>query len=394
MGVGFAGNILSFECWVFPQNHNFGANAQMIAGAYAAVSANGRWYIGFDKTANATTQLVFGWTTSSSTQTGVTTTVFPITHGQWNHIAVTVDATTAASSTIKLFANGLLLNTFTAQDLSSQTAYYQPTQIGGCGSTTYTSEFHGYISNFRILKGSLAYTGNYTVPTAPLTAITNTVLLTCQSNKFLDNSTNAFALTRNGDVKVRSLNPFQRNTNTSMYFDGTGDALPIPYNPVLNLGAGNFTIEFWSYVNATPTAEGYFFSIGPAGSGAANRGLRLAVHNGTTAGIYFNALGIGSETLLGSFPTAGVWNHIAFVRNGTTVTGYVNGIALGTTFNAGTSTITDISVGDYSFVGGLNSSGSTPRLFFNGYIDELRLTKGIARYTANFSAPTAAFQTI
>ena len=308
---------------------------------------------------------------------------------KWNHIAIS-----RVGSVITGYLNGATAGTLSNSATIVTTTWY----IGGVdeGGNYDNHAIKGSISNFRIIKGTGLYSGStITVPTAPLTAVTNTALLTCQSNKFIDASTNVYAITRNGNAAVKSFNPFVRNTNTSMLFDGTGDALPIPYSPVLNLGAGNFTIEFWSYVNATPTTEGYFFSIGPAGSGAANRGLRLGVHNSIAAGIYFWAGGVAgnAETLLGSFPTAGAWNHIAFVRNGTTVTGYVNGIALGTTFNASTTSISDMSVGDYSFVAGLNSSGGTPRLFYNGYLEDLRVTKGVARYTANFTPPSAKLQT-
>ena len=377
MGVGFAGNIISIESWVFPQNFNFGAYGQMIAGAYAAVSANGRWYIGFDKTANSTTQLVMGWTTSSSTQTGVTTTTFPITHGQWNHIAVTVDATTAASSTIKLFANGVLLNTFTAQDLSTQTAYYQPTQIGGCGSTTYTSEFHGYISNFRILKGSLAYTGNYTVPTAPLTAITNTALLTCQSNKFVDNSTNAFALTRNGDVLVSSLNPFQRNTKTSMYFDGTGDLLSIPINPVFGFGTGDFTVEFWMNLNSLMTTEMDILDCQTTNA--------FCIYKITTSGaLAWRPYAGTDQTILAhaSIPIR-QWVHVAVSRSSGTTKAFVNGVQTNSVADATNYAIPTV----VYTVGGRN--GGT--FGVPGYIEDLRITRGYARYTANFAPTTTKF---
>jgi hypothetical protein len=174
--------------------------------------------------------------------------------------------------------------------------------------------------------------------------------------------------------------------NASMYFNGSS-ALPMAYSPLFNFGTGNFTIEFWIYVTATPSTEQYFFSVGPAGSGSANRGYRIAAHNGSAAGIYFYAGGVAAnaETLLGSFPSINAWHHIAIVRNGTTITGYLNGTALGTTINASTTAITDIISGDYSFIGALQGTAPAGRLFYNGYIDELRITKGIARYTANFT---------
>jgi len=375
MGTGFAGNILSFECWVFPQNHNFNANSQILIGAYAAVSANGRWTIGLDKTANATTNIVVGWTTSTSTQTGVSTTTTPITHGQWNHIAVTIDATTAASSTVKIFANGLLLNTFTAQDFSSQTAYYQPAYIGGCGSTTYTSEFHGYISNFRILKGSLAYTTNYTVPTAPLTAITNTVLLTCQSNTFKDNSIGTFALTRNGDVSVRSFNPFQRNTKTSMYFDGTGDYLKSSYLPNYDLSKGNFTIEYWMYITSVNGVLNDVISYRGASNGWISRfdGSRMLI---------FTFTGGAVITATTAFTTS-TWNHVAICRVTNTVNIYLNGTLAGTGASTGG---LDGTTSDKLIIG-VNADLSSYAI--TGYIDDLRITKGYARYTANFTPTTS-----
>ena len=248
---------------------------------------------------------------------------------------------------------------------------------------------------YRIYKFVTSGTMYITFNTETIAAITGsqTSLLTCQSNRLIDNSTNLFAITRAGSTSVQSFNPFQRNSAATLYFDGTGDALAIPYNPAFNFGAGNFTIEFWMYVTATPSTEQYFLAVGPAGSGGVTRGWRMAAHNGTAAGIYFSPTGIGSEVLLGSFPNASAWHHIAIVRNSTTITGYVDGIALGTTINASTTAITNITSGDYSFVGGMLNSGATPRLFYNGYIDDLRITKGVARYTGTFTPSTSAFIT-
>ena len=324
----------------------------------------------------------------------IATATYTFVVGVWYHIAMTRNA----ANTCTVWINGMSSATGT-----NATSFAQGTWLMYGGSNNGGA---GYISNLRVVKGVAVYTANFTPPTAPLTATqsanTNgnpsaaitgaqTSLLTCQSNRFVDNSSNLFAITRNGDTSVQSFNPFQRNSGTSLYFDGTGDALVIPYNPVFNFGVGNFTIEFWTYVTATPSTEQYFLAVGPGGSGAANRGLRMAAHNGTAAGIYFYPVGIGSEVLLGSFPNAGAWHHIAIVRNSTTITGYVDGTALGTTINASTTAITDISSGDYSFVGGLYSSGATPRLFYNGYINDLRITKGLARYNSTFTPPTTAF---
>jgi len=372
-GFNFSGDFI-IEAWLYPT-----AFGQASCNFMTHWSSGSNVYV--FRVLN-TGRLQFLYTSGATTLTGTSTTV---SLNQWSHVAVC-----RSGSTLRIFVNGIADTT---------TATYSGTLTGGgpiaVGAHNDTSEgWTGYISNLRVVNTpSSPYTTTFTPSTTPLTSITGTALLTCQSNRFIDNSSNAGTITKSGNVAVESFNPFQRNSGTTMYFDGTGDALVIPYNPVFNFGVGNFTIEFWTYVTATPSTEQYFLAVGPAGSGGANRGWRMAAHNGTAAGIYFYPLGIGSEVLLGSFPNASAWHHIAIVRNSTTITGYVDGTALGTTINASTTAITDISSGDYSFVGGLNSSGATPRLFYNGYINDLRITKGIARYTTNFTPPTTALLT-
>ena len=116
--------------------------------------------------------------------------------GQWCHIALVKNGT--GSNNVQLYLNGVSVLTVTSS--------YNLTPTGGvyigAQSHALSDNFNGYISNFRIVKGTAVYTSNFTVPTSPLTAITNTSLLTCQSNRFIDNSTNAFAITKIGRAHV------------------------------------------------------------------------------------------------------------------------------------------------------------------------------------------------
>ena len=78
--------------------------------------------------------------------------------------------------------------------------------IGSAGNNTL--RFKGFLSDVRLVKGTAIYTTNFTPPTEKLTAVTGTSLLTCQSNRFIDNSTNAYTITVNGNPKVSAFNPF------------------------------------------------------------------------------------------------------------------------------------------------------------------------------------------
>src|SRR6185503_4001981 len=101
--------------------------------------------------------------------------------------------------------------------------------------TTHLNNFlNGYISNLRVVNGTAVYTAAFTPSTSPLTAITNTVLLTCQSNRFVDNSTSAATFTPSGTITVQRFNPFGDNGTPyspspyggSCWFDGSSGYLP------------------------------------------------------------------------------------------------------------------------------------------------------------------------
>jgi len=98
-------------------------------------------------------------------------------------------------------------------------------------------------------KGTSLYTTTFTPPTEPLSPVANTSLLTCQDNRLIDDSINNLTITKNGDVAVRAFAPFvgvtSLPTSYSVYFDGTGDYLTVPNTSGLQMGSGDFTIEFW-----------------------------------------------------------------------------------------------------------------------------------------------------
>jgi hypothetical protein len=306
---------------------------------------------------------------------------------QWNHFAFVYSGTT-----LYFFANGVAVG-------SQASPYLAPGQSGTLFMGSYYNNYNndgswygGYVSNLRFVKGTAVYSGStYTVPTAPLTAITNTSLLAFQSNRFIDNSTNNFTLTRAGDTSVQRFSPFAptsvystSTTGGSGYFDGTGDYLRAPNNTAFNLSTADFTIECWLYF--TPTGSTQF--IATYNVGVASNSQYDYVFNVQNSGAVRidNFSGNGQAFVSSSaLCVANAWNHIAVTRTGSSATVYANGV--GTT---GTVYATSNTNAGATLKIGADNNGS---LVAKGYMTDFRLVKGTRIYTANFTPPTAPLTT-
>jgi hypothetical protein len=165
----------------------------------------------------------------------------------------------------------------------------------------------------------------------------------------------------------------------SLAFDGTGDYLKYLGTSTAGLGSGNFTIEFW--INAPSLNDKFILGLRGGMSGSPH--VTTGGFGGTTVGALRWASNAG-EILSGTTViTDNTWHHCAIVRNGSTITLYVDGVSRG----SGTDTTSFEGNGGQIYIGYNNLGGND----FTGYIDDLRITKGVARYTTNFTPPTAAF---
>ena len=320
---------------------------------------------------------------------GTVATVMPgyQANGLWTHVAITRSGTTT-----RLFINGTIVAT-----LAGDTRNYANGASGTLiarqfGSTA--NDWIGWISNVRIVKGTALYTANFTPSTTPLTAVSGTSLLTCQSNRFVDNSGNNFTVTPTGTPRVQRYSPFSPTASYSAatvggsgYFDGTGDYLSVSDATALDL-SGDWTIEGWFYIPYTASAI-YMGFVTKWASG--QRSYYITIETGTRF-IYTSISTNGSSNSDLSSPTSAwnfnCWNHLALVSSGSgaTRTIYINGVSVassampGTPFN-GTSSV-QIS-GDGVITSGLN-----------GYLSDVRIVKGTAVYTAGFTPPTAPLTAI
>ena len=293
----------------------------------------------------------------------------------WSHVALVRTGT--SSGNLRLYVNGQLINSASIGSNTINTGGSNPLKIGSYAGTGPIC----YISNYRLVKGTALYTSAFTPPTSPLTAISGTTLLTCQSNRFLDASSNNAIITASGTPSVQAFSPFAPTAaydssvvGGSGYFDGTGDYLTAPANAAYAMGTGDFTIECW--VNTSLTSARYIFDIRPSASqciGAYISSNTLYINSGST-------LDISASTAF----VLGAWNHFAYVRSGSgtnNVSIFLNGSRVyqrTDTTNYSTNPILYIGADN----GGSYSNG--------GYISGFRVLKGTAQYSgATYTVPTA-----
>ena len=185
--------------------------------------------------------------------------------------------------------------------------------------------------------------------------------------------------TVNGNAQISATQ--SKFGGASGYFDGTGDFIAFANDATLSFGSNNFTIEFFCY----PTANNGLLlakTVNNASFGAYE--LRINASNVVTCYLaslsssWNIAAGIGTLTV-----TLNAWNHVALTRNGNTFALFVNG-AVSATASSSSALFTNTSA---LSIGAYNNNV----LNYTGYLDDLRITNGSARYTSVFTPPAAQF---
>ena len=304
-------------------------------------------------------------------QGAVLTSTTTLNLNQWYHVAVSRDS----SNNIRLYVDG------TKEDQTTNTEDYSdagPFEIARNRGST--DEFEGYIRDLRIVVGDPVYTNDtITVPTAPLTAITNTNLLACHLPYIADGSTNNWALNVNGDnVSTKPFSPYDYSEYSatdhggSLYFNGTNSAVQIADNDDFDFGTGDLTIECWVYPEVTSNSYPGFLGTSAGWGSVAASGFRF--DNLGDSKFQMSWYGPGDPFLeTQSTYKHNQWYHFVVTRTGgSTWRMFVNGILEDTGTN---STAYDISIGGNNLqVGGKTWDGGNG--WFKGNVADLRLTKG------------------
>ena len=281
-----------------------------------------------------------------------------VTTDAWVHLAWVRSA-----GVVSMFVNGVL------DGVSATSATFGTTRPVRIGADIASANFFsGYIDDLRVSK-----VARYAVEFSP------------SAVPFLDGTAVPFLEQKGKAVTVvgnTSVNTTTKQYGTgSGYFDGTGDYLTLDGSADFAFGTGDFTIECWMY-RVSATDDSTIIRSGPA-SGTTAGAWELNIQANNMIMFSWDVYTGGSWLLSGAISVG--WNHIAVSKVGTTLRIFINGVisATNSPFSANLSH-TPTSV----YVGGL-SAGQ----YLNGYIDDLRITKGVARYISNFTPPTESLAT-
>lgn len=293
-----------------------------------------------------------------------------INNNTWYHVAFT-----RTGSSMTCYFNGTSVGTGTFG-----TGITQGTNYIGRYSTYYLS---GQLDEVRI-SDTARYTSGFTPSTTAFVNDTNTVLLAHMdgndgSTLFLDDDGADRAA-----VGVDALNQAQVDTAQSKFggasalFDGSGDYLEFVNDGQFTFGTNDFTIEFWMRPNALGGTKIIYDCRNP---GAYTSLAPVLYLEGTTLYYY-----VGAGRIAYTGVSTNTWYHVALSRNGNNHRMFVNGTQAGTTWVNSVSLLCSSTV-----TIGIHKAFGAGTYDYNGWLDDIRISN-VARYTSNFTAPSAAFE--
>ena len=360
----FSGNDFTIEMWIYP------TALSGYSGLVTKQTNSTGWYFSI----NSSSQLEFynfatlGWYSSTE--------IIPT--NEWSHVAAV-----KSGNAFHLFINGIEVNYAKSDTMGAIPNISAAMEIGSYASSS--QYLTGFIDGLRVHKNKALWTENFLPPNAPVEQVEDgTVLLlhcdgTDASTSFPDSGTTAHSVTANGNAQISTTQ--SKFGGSSAYFDGTGDYLSIPDSDDWNFGSEDFTIEF--FANSPWNSNQVLFS---QRVDTDNR-FYVFYDNGTNA-LEFAVISSGSNILthtissVGTYLQTDTWQHFAIIRNGSGFYWMIDGIVRKTTI--GSPTMPDLAAP--LIIGQLNSIN-----YYTGYIDEFRISKGIARWTEDFIPPTDSY---
>ena len=322
---------------------------------------------------------------------------YTVTLNTWFHLAISRDS----SNNIRWFVNGTQQG---STQTDSKVFFPSSAATARIGSNSYEDgDMFGYFDEFRI-SSVARYTANFTAPTSPFVYDNSTLLLihadnTNASTSFIDDAgvgtgRSRVTWTAQGNAQLDTAQ--FKFGSAALLLDGNGDYINTGVNANLNFGNTDHTIEGFIRLDSAVNNRNTIISNSVASF--TTNWLKLGVDlSGGNYNLYFTSYDFssGGTPVITSSVTLSLstWYHFALVRSNTSWYMYIDGTQRGSRTDATGKGITanwnansGTQIGRYSFDNGTNPAST----YFDGWIDSIRISK-TARYTANFTAPTAEF---
>ena len=346
------------EAWIWWDSDNQTGNTGSIVADYFEGSANASPNWQFVRRAGGVLGI---WWNNNGTTVSIDTGSGFMSNKNWHHVVVQREA-----STFKFFVDGILRSSHSNSSYSNAIGRGRSLWVG-IDANEVAEDFCGYIQDLRIYKGIAKYTSNFDVPNQLDTkdrsgndnnAINAGVTWQTSVKKFYDGASGFLGGTNSSRVTITSSNDF-----------------------VLD---GDFTIETWLYLDPaySNTYRG-IFQASLQETGGISTVYHLSITNSRISFGVHASSGNASQPVV----TTGSWHHVAIVRSGSTLSFWVNGLPAGSATDSRTFTNNSNDV----MIGQINDGSSTKQPL-NGYLQDFRLYKGIAKYNSSFSPPERSVQ--
>ena len=365
----------SIEAWVF-----YVSGSDGWTGNRKGVTSGG-----FSSRMGATSMSI-GLASGSQYNAVLTTSSYPDITNKWTHVAIC-----RSSGTTSIYVDGTrYATTSTSLDWNLTNQWV----VGFEFDASESSDLYMHISDYRLVNGSSAYDAtqtSITVPTEKLTAITNTQILTCQDNRFVDNSGNGVTFDIRHAPKISAFSPFGQaseyapgENKGSFYADGD-DYLELSTADVDFVHEGsNFTIQGWVHSTSSQGDQVRWCGTGIGSAdrafvcwidyASANINLRICNLAGFTDNTFAFTENVVKES----------WNHVAFCHDGSNLTAYWNGEKSSTSIaTASVGFVSGAATGNL-MVGRTSDSGLN---WINGYISDFKIST-VAEYSSTFTPST------
>ena len=296
--------------------------------------------------------------------------------GQWFHCALT----RSVGTIVRLFINGKIISTNNSGSGTSNSIGFS--MVGAFDYGSPYNPFNGYVSDFKVTAGSAVYTADFTPPTSPTSSTGADLHIKGTDASIIDKSQGTNLVIPSSGVSG-STTQVKFASTKSIYFTG-GSAAGVDLGTNLFLDALNieYTLEMWYYPTQTGTNS---FLMGSYID--TSTGRWLLYQQGSDNRIRFFGNLNGTREVFTTAVSANNWYHVAVVRKSN---GYIS------IFLNGTETELAVNLNGYATVLDrpvlLGSGDTFSTSGCQGYIQDVRITKGLARYTSSFTPPTSELQ--